>query len=149
MFFNKKKHSFLIIEILLGFFLLAIFTSIFISIPKITINPLIDKAIKNHFYHLSDKDFFLILKNIQIDKLPTKKGTHYTSEEEKINLIVSNFFKGQCKKKFTITLKEIKTTPEGDKIFLYECIVSIATVNGNPPISAEIPYGFIIKQYCN
>lgn len=149
MLFNKKKHSFLIIEILLGFFLLAIFISIFISIPKITINPLIDKAINIHFYHLSDKEFFLILKNMQREKLPTKKGSQYTSLEEKILIEIPNFFKGECVKKFSITLKELKINSEKEKIFLYECLLTLSTKTNNKTVATEIPYAFIRKQYCN
>ncbi len=149
MIFYKIKRSFLIIEVLLGFFLLGIFIAIFQNIPKQTFSPLIEKALEIKFHHLGDEAFYQFLKSAQKESLPKQKEQILQLDLDPVEIKIPFLFKGTCKKSLSITLKEIKLGQNKENTLLYSCNFEFSVKIGQHHLMKLINYNFISQQDCN
>ena len=141
----KYKYSFLIIEILLGLFLLVIFTSTAIITPKYLTLPMIDKAISLELNHLSDKYYFDFLNNLSTASLPLKKekNSFLNTSSNDIKIFSSYTYKVSCQT--IVILKEIKHINER-KIYLYDYILEFTYKINNSNIEKKNLYSFVCKS---
>jgi hypothetical protein len=145
MIIKQRKHSFLFIEILLGFFLLAIFILLFQSVPKSIIHPMMEKTIKLELSHLAKRDYIEIANSIDRQELHSKKGACFFHPLEDEKIIIPHFFNGYVKKNCELTLKEIKTSKE-EKIFLYQVILSYRVGVLNKEVNESFTYHLLSKS---
>ena len=141
----KYKYSFLIIEILLGLFLLVIFTSTAIITPKYLTLPMIDKAISLELNHLADKYYFDFLNNLSTASLPLKKekNSFLNTSSNDIKIFSSYTYKVSCQT--IVILKEIKHINER-KIYLYDYILEFTYKINNSNIEKKNLYSFVCKS---
>ncbi len=148
-----NKRSFLIIEILLGFILLVIFISTFLSIPKITQKNLLKKTLEIELSHYSDRDFFSWVhdkKNlIQLAPSPNQKGKplEISLSDEPIELI--DLYKGRVEKKGIVTLLEVKHLKNGALLFLYHFQIDYTLYLHKEIFKKTYSHSFLVKEDCN
>jgi hypothetical protein len=145
MLFYKYKRSFLIIEILLGFFLLAIFLSILQSAPKKAIEPIIEKLLSIELSHRADLQYVHRIKTLSLQDLPKKKGEIFSLENGSETIRIPFFVEAVTAQDFEIRLEEIKTE-DTKKTFFYSFIIHSNIKLKHKNIEKTFRYPIIYKS---
>jgi len=141
----KYKYSFLIIEILLGLFLIVIFVSTARITPRYLLSPLIQKGIFIECHHHADRKYLNLLLQLQELSLPTTKGKKVSFPTEEVGVKIFSSTQKQIQVSTDVELIEIKHNEE-IKFYLYDYTVEFSYKLNNKSIEKKILYSFIVKS---
>lgn len=141
----KNKRPFIIIEILLGIFILGIFLSGLIATPKVAEIQAIESIFSIKGPHLLDVTWNKLSLKLETLPLPQKKEEPLVIPLDPLTLQVAPKILLKCNQRAECSLIAIKTDQKTPLYLLYECKLFLKTTFGKKDFEVMLPYRFIVS----